>query len=201
MVKGYRRSGAGIDREHHGAREPGAAKSALPEQYSHAMPRCHACSTENAEGARFCNACGTRLVAASPLPEERKVVTALFCDLVGFTATSAGADPEDVDRMHSRYFATARAHIEAHGGVVEKFIGDAVVGVFGVPAAHSDAHERAVRAALRIADDAGHLPALRDAPLRLRIGINTGEALVRHGIEPGGGERCLESDAIKTASR
>jgi class 3 adenylate cyclase len=95
------------------------------------MPICPSCATKNAEGARFCNACGTRLVAPpeSSLPEERKVVTALFCDLVGFTATSEGADPEDVDRMLTRYFATARAHVEAHGGVVEKFIGDAIVGV------------------------------------------------------------------------
>jgi class 3 adenylate cyclase/tetratricopeptide (TPR) repeat protein len=162
---------------------------------------CPNCQTENPEGARFCNACGTRLGAATPLREERKVVTALFCDLVGFTATSEGADPEDVDRMLGRYFATARTHIEAHGGVVEKFIGDAVVGVFGVPAAHEDDPERAVRAALRIAEDAGRLPALRGAPLRLRIGINTGEALVRHGIEPGGGERFLAGDAINTASR
>jgi class 3 adenylate cyclase len=162
---------------------------------------CPNCQAENPGGARFCNACGTRLAAAVPLREERKVVTALFCDLVGFTATAEGADPEDVDRMLSRYFATARAQIETHGGVVEKFIGDAVVGVFGVPAAHEDDPERAVRAALRIADDAGQLPALRGAPLRLRIGINTGEALVRHGVEPGAGERFLAGDAINTASR
>jgi class 3 adenylate cyclase/tetratricopeptide (TPR) repeat protein len=167
------------------------------------MPICPSCATENAEGARFCNACGARLVAPpqSPLPEERKVVTALFCDLVGFTATSEGADPEDVDQMLTRYFATARAHVEAHGGIVEKFIGDAIVGVFGVPAAHEDDPERAVRAALRIAADAAELPALRGAPLRLRIGINTGEALVRHGVEPGRGERFLAGDAINTASR
>ena len=80
-----------------------------------------------------------------------EVVTALFCDLVGFTAISESADPEDVDRMLAAYFAMARAQIEAHGGVVEKFIGDAVVGVFGVPAAHEDDPERAVRAGLRIA--------------------------------------------------
>jgi class 3 adenylate cyclase/tetratricopeptide (TPR) repeat protein len=167
------------------------------------MPICPTCATPNAEGARFCNACGTRLFAPSEssLPEERKVVTALFCDLVGFTATSEGADPEDVDRMLTRYFATARAHVEGHGGVVEKFIGDAIVGVFGVPAAHEDDPERAVRAALRIAADAAELPALQGAPLRLRIGINTGEALVRHGVAPGGGERFLAGDAINTASR
>src|SRR5258706_3670993 len=143
------------------------------------MIACPVCRTDNAEGARFCSNCGSRLTTASAVAEERKIITALFCDLVGFTATSESADPEDVDRMLTSYFATARRQIEAHGGVVEKFIGDAVVGVFGVPQAHEDDPERAVRAALRICEDAGSLPGLRGAPLRLRIGINTGEALVR----------------------
>ena len=146
-----------------------------------AMAACPACMNENPEGSRFCNACGASIVAASPaaFSEERKVVSALFCDLVGFTATSEAADPEDVDRMLGAYFAMARGQIEAFGGIVEKFIGDAVVGVFGVPAAHEDDPERAVRAALRIAADADGLRSVGDEPLRLRIGINTGEALVR----------------------
>ena len=95
----------------------------------------------------------------------------------------------------------ARAQIEAHGGVVEKFIGDAVVGVFGVPAAHEDDPERAVRAGLRIVEGAEELEAIGGAPLRLRVGINTGEALVRLGATPGSGERLLAGDAINTASR
>ena len=103
--------------------------------------------------------------------------------------------------MLGRYFAMARSLIEAHGGVVEKFIGDAVVGVFGVPAAHEDDPERAIRAALRICAEAADLPGLREAPLRLRVGINTGEALVRLGVVPGAGERFLAGDAINTASR
>ena len=127
-------------------------------------------------------------------------MTALFCDLVGFTALSDGADPEDVDRMLAGYFAMARAQIEGHGGVVEKFIGDAVVGVFGVPA-HEDDPERAVRAALRIADAATELRTLSGFALPLRIGINTGEALVRVGVAPGSGEHFLAGDAINTASR
>ncbi len=135
------------------------------------------------------------------MTHERKVVTALFCDLVGFTALSEGADPEDVDRMLAEYFAMARAQIEAHGGVVEKFIGDAVLGVFGVPGAHEDDPERAVRAALRIADDGSELRTFAGSPLRLRIGINTGEAVVRVGVAPGSGERFLAGDAINTASR
>jgi hypothetical protein len=104
-------------------------------------------------------------------------VTALFCDLVGFTASSESADPEDVDEMLNAYFAMARRIIESFGGVVEKFIGDAVVGVFGVPAAHEDDPERAVRAGLRIVEEAERLRAVGGSPLRLRVGINTGEAL------------------------
>ena len=170
------------------------------------MVICPNCRTENSEGSRFCNSCGSRLsgeasAAAVQPVEERKVITVLFCDLVGFTALSEGADPEDVDRMLSRYFAMARGHVEGHGGVVEKFIGDAVVGVFGVPTAHEDDPERAVRAALRICEEAQALLALRGAPLRLRVGINTGEALVRLDVVPGGGERFLAGDTINTASR
>ena len=135
------------------------------------------------------------------MTEERKVVTALFCDLVGFTATSDGADPEDVDRMLTSYFDMARAHIELHGGLVEKFIGDAVVGIFGVPVAHGDDPERAVRAALRIAEDATTLRALGGSPLRLRVGINTGPALVRLDATPGSGERFITGDSVNTASR
>jgi class 3 adenylate cyclase/tetratricopeptide (TPR) repeat protein len=135
------------------------------------------------------------------ITEERKVVTALFCDLVGFTATSEHADPEDVDAMLGTYFAMARGQIEAHGGVVEKFIGDAVLGVFGVPKAHEDDPERAIRAALRITEAAADLRSLGDAPLRLRVGVNTGEVLVRTGVDPSSGERFLAGDAINTASR
>jgi len=166
------------------------------------MITCPACGHENLVGQKFCGECGTALATpARHLAEERKVVTSLFCDLVGFTATSESADPEDVGRMLAAYFAMARAQIESHGGVVEKFIGDAVVGVFGVPAAHEDDPERAVRAALRIAEDAEALEAVGGTPLRLRIGINTGEALVRLGVTPGSGEGFLAGDAINTASR
>ena len=116
---------------------------------------CPVCAHENPEGQKFCGECGTPLgTPARPVAEERKIVTALFCDLVGFTAASESADPEDVDEMLANYFSIARKQIEAHGGVVEKFIGDAVVGVFGVPAAHEDDPERAVRAGLRICEDA-----------------------------------------------
>ena len=166
------------------------------------MNTCPSCGHENREGAKFCEDCATPLGApARPVAEERKVVTALFCDLVGFTAASESADPEDVDQMLSAYAAMARTQIESHGGVVEKFIGDAVVGIFGVPAAHEDDPERAVRAGIRIVEGAEELEAVGGAPLRLRVGVNTGETLVRLGITPGSGERLLAGDAINTASR
>jgi class 3 adenylate cyclase/tetratricopeptide (TPR) repeat protein len=166
------------------------------------MAACPACGFEYEGSFKFCPECATPLGApARPVAEERKVVTCLFCDLVGFTATSESADPEDVNEMLTAYAAMAKARIESYGGVVEKFIGDAVVGIFGAPAAHEDDPERAVRAGLRIVEDASELEAVGGAPLRLRVGINTGEALVRLGITPGSGERMLSGDAINTASR
>ena len=167
------------------------------------MPACPSCGHNNPDGQKFCGECGTPLDAAPapPAAEERKVVTALFCDLVGFTATSESADPEDVDTMLAAYFEMARNQIEGHGGVVEKFIGDAVVGVFGVPAAHEDDPERAVRAGLRICEDAEEMTSIGGAPLKLRVGINTGEALVRLGVSAASGEGFLSGDSINTASR
>jgi class 3 adenylate cyclase/tetratricopeptide (TPR) repeat protein len=166
---------------------------------------CSNCGHENPDGAKFCMECAAPLSSSSSdspvTAEERKVVTALFCDLVGFTATSESADPEDVDKMLASYFEMARAAIEAFGGTVEKFIGDAVVGVFGVPAAHEDDPERAVRAGLRICEDAEELEAVGGAPLKLRVGINTGEALVRLGVSAASGEGFLSGDSINTASR
>ena len=166
------------------------------------MTICTVCGQENPEGFRFCGACASPLATGEVgQREERKVVTALFCDLVGFTSLSESADPEDVNTMLDAYSAMARAQIENHGGVVQKFIGDAVVGVFGVPAAHEDDPERAVRAGLRIVEAAEELEAVGGAPLRLRVGINTGEALVRLDVNPGSGEGFLTGDAINTASR
>jgi class 3 adenylate cyclase len=169
---------------------------------SHVL-NCSNCGHENPNGAKFCMECAAPLDAAAsrPVAEERKVVTALFCDLVGFTATSESADPEDVRMMLAGYFEMARNRIESFGGVVEKFIGDAVVGVFDVPAAHEDDPERAVRAGLRIAEDAEALEAVGGAPLKLRVGVNTGEALVRLGIGTASGEGFLSGDSINTASR
>jgi class 3 adenylate cyclase/tetratricopeptide (TPR) repeat protein len=132
---------------------------------------------------------------------ERKVVTSLFCDVAGFTPASETADPEDIDRVLAAYFAVAREQIEAFGGVVEKFIGDAVVGVFGVPSAHEDDPERAVRAGLRIVEHAERLPGFGGAPLQLRVGVNTGEALVRVDVSASSGEGFLTGDPVNTAAR
>src|SRR5438445_2245653 len=111
---------------------------------------CPNCGLDNPEGFKFCGNCASPL-EASPGPvvtEERKVVTVLFCDLVGFTAQSEQADPEDVRAMLSPYHHRLRTEIERFGGTVEKFIGDAVVAVFGAPVVHEDDAERAVRSAL-----------------------------------------------------
>ena len=165
---------------------------------------CASCETSNPEGSRFCNRCGSPLAeAASGLTvEERKVVTVLFCDLVGFTAASDAADPEDVRAMIHPYHQLLKTQIEIYGGTVEKFIGDAVMAVFGAPVAHEDDPERAVHAGLRI------LEAIEDAnavdtslALRVRIGINTGEAVVDLGARPDRGEGIVTGDVVNTASR
>ncbi len=143
---------------------------------------CPSCGRANADDARFCSGCATELVAAPLAREERKVVTVLFCDLVGSTARAEGADPEDVRVMLSAYHDRVRNELERFGGTVEKFIGDAVMALFGAPAAHDDDPERAVRAALAIRDWA-----IEAGDLQVRIGITTGEALVSLGARAGGG--------------
>src|ERR687892_624012 len=113
---------------------------------------CQICGRESPEDFRFCPHCGAALGPAAPLRTERKVVTVLFCDLVGFTARSDRADPEDVRAILQPFHALARAQIERFGGTLDKFIGDAALGVFGSPITHEDDAERAVRAALAIVE-------------------------------------------------
>ncbi|HET6496246.1 MAG TPA: AAA family ATPase, partial [Thermoleophilia bacterium] len=140
--------------------------------------------------------------SATAVPrQERRVVTTLVCDLVGLTAISEPADPEDVDRLLEEYSERARREIEAHGGTVERSIGDAVVGVFGVPAVHEDDAERAVRAGLRLIEALEGMTRPDGSPLRVSIGINTSEALVRLDVEPGSGRGLLAGDAVKVAAR
>jgi class 3 adenylate cyclase len=126
---------------------------------------------------------------------ERKVVTVLFADLVGFTSRAEQSDPEDVEAELSRYHAFVRAELERYGGTVEKFIGDAAMAIFGAPVAHEDDPERAVRSALAIRTWA------HSAGTELRIGINTGEALVRLGARPEAGEGMAAGDVVNTAAR
>jgi class 3 adenylate cyclase len=113
---------------------------------------CSLCGRENPDDARFCNGCGAALVEAPAAREERKVVSAVFVDLVGSTARAERLDPEDVRALLRRYHETLRLELERYGGTVEKFIGDAVVAVYGAPIAHEDDPERAVRAALAARD-------------------------------------------------
>ncbi len=162
---------------------------------------CPSCGAENPAAAKFCMECACALAAPAAIPEERKSVTTLFCDLVAFTAMSEAADPEDVDAVLRRYHAAARKVIESHGGTVEKFIGDALVGVFGVPAVHEDDPERAVRAGLRIVEALEGMTRPDGSPLQVRVGVNTGEALVRLDVTPGSGEGFLTGDAVNTAAR
>jgi class 3 adenylate cyclase/tetratricopeptide (TPR) repeat protein len=165
------------------------------------MIACPSCGFEAPDDFAFCPKCATALAAPGAHLEERKTVTTLFCDLVAFTAMSEAADPEDVDRLLGEYFARATKVIESHGGTVEKFIGDAVVGVFGVPAVHEDDPERAVRAGLRILEELEGLTRPDGSPLQARVGINTGEALVRLDVDPASGRGFLTGDAVNVAAR
>ena len=160
------------------------------------MAKCPACGHENRASARFCDSCGAPLALASPAREERKVVTVLFADLVGFTSRAEQLDPEDVRALLSPYYGRLRAELEHFGGTVEKFIGDAVMALFGAPVAHEDDPERAVRAALAICDWAEEA-----GELEVRIGITTGEALVALGARPEQGEGMASGDVVNTAAR
>ncbi|HEU5404556.1 MAG TPA: AAA family ATPase [Gaiellaceae bacterium] len=159
------------------------------------MVVCPSCGQENPEGFRLCGMCGAALTpAAEPAREERKVVTILFTDLVGSTARAEGLDPEDVRATLSAYYAQLRAELERHGGTVEKFIGDAVMAVFGAPVSHEDDPERAVRAALAIRDSVGE-------ELEIRTAVHTGEALVALGARAVEGEGMVSGDVVNTAAR
>jgi class 3 adenylate cyclase/tetratricopeptide (TPR) repeat protein len=160
------------------------------------MIACPQCGRENPDDARFCSACGTEL-AAPAAREERKVVSVLFADLVGFTSRSEKMDPEDVRALVSPYYARVRAELESYGGTVEKFIGDAVMALFGAPVTHEDDPERAVRAALRIRDWIKE----QEGDLHLRLAVTTGEALVALGARPTEGEGMASGDVVNTAAR
>jgi class 3 adenylate cyclase len=151
------------------------------------MAACVVCGYGAAEPFKFCPQCGA--AAAASVPEQRKVITVLFCDVVGSTALGESTDPEAVRSLLARYFVGMKAIVERHGGTVEKFIGDAVMAVFGIPAAHEDDALRACRAALEM------VQALRELGLQGRIGLTTGEVVT--GTE----ERLATGDAVNIAAR
>ncbi|MBD0330604.1 MAG: AAA family ATPase [Thermoleophilia bacterium] len=166
---------------------------------------CPTCGTPNAAGIKFCGECGTRLdpqagpasaaEEAPPSPgAERRLVSVLFADLVGFTAASEGRDAEDTRELLTRYFDLARTTVERYGGTVEKFIGDAVMALWGAPVANEDDAERAVRAALELVASVPDL----DGRLNARAGVLTGEAAVTVGAQ---GQGMVAGDLVNTASR
>src|SRR3990170_5470128 len=188
---------------------------------------CPGCGSPNNPLARFCGECGAAMATvtgphaavegAAPAPgatmiagslaaggggraaplAERRLVTVLFVDLVGFTSLAEGRDAEVVRDLLGRYFEVARSVVEHHGGTVEKFIGDAVMAVWGAPTAHEDDAERAVRAALGLIDAVPNLGTTQ-RPVRARAGVLTGEAAVTIGAQ---GQGMVAGDLVNTAAR
>src|SRR5919198_160062 len=168
------------------------------------MALCPSCGKELPGEFPFCPFCAAPLAEkpSTTQLEERKVVSILFCDLVGFTAASEQADPEDVRARIRPYHARLRAEIERYGGTVEKFVGDAVMAVFGAPVAHEDDAERAVRVGLRILEAIAELnEADPGLDLTVRVGINTGEVVVALAARPELGEGLVTGDVVNTAAR
>src|SRR3989440_9587632 len=153
------------------------------------MTVCSACGRENPDGFKFCGNCGAPLEAPAPAREVRKVVTVVFCDLTGSTALGDRTDPEALRATMRGYYERMRTILERHGGTVEKFVGDAVMAVFGVPVAHEDDALRAVRAAAEMRD------ALPELDIEARVGVNTGEVVT------GAEKRLATGDAGKVAAR
>ena len=150
---------------------------------------CRQCGEENPERAKFCLNCAAPLAEAAPPRQQRKVVTVLFCDVTESTQLGEKLDPETLRTLLARYFERMKQIVESHGGSVEKFIGDAVMAVFGVPVVHEDDAVRALRAAAEMRD------ALPELGIEGRIGVNTGEVVA--GTE----ERLATGDAVNVAAR
>ena len=164
------------------------------------MLTCPNCGRENPDGFRHCGYCGAGLTR--PAVERRKLATLVFCDLSGSTALGERVDPESVQELMRSYFDEMRAALERHGGTVEKFIGDAVVAVFGVPEAHEDDALRACRAALemqaRLAVLNEELERRFGTPIAVRIGVNTGEVVAGDASSR---ETFVTGDAVNVAAR
>src|SRR2546422_8376752 len=165
------------------------------------VQRCPTCGRANPSGAQFCLQCGAPLQGTGAA--ERRVVTVLFADLAGSTRVTRQLDPEPMRALIARFFAAMREEITRYGGTVEKFIGDAVMAAFGVPFAHEDDPERALRAALRmmrrLEELNGDLERTHEVSLQIRVGINTGEVLA--ATAPGPGEAMVTGDAVNAAAR
>ena len=171
--------------------------------YTQVVIRCPSCGEDNPERARFCLTCASPLAGGIRPPREvRKTVTVLFSDAAGSTALGERLDPESLRALMKRYFAEMRRIIERHGGRVEKFVGDAVMAVFGIPQVHEDDALRAVRAAIEIRDALARLneqvEAERGQRVDFRTGINTGEVVAG---DPASGETLATGDAVNTAAR
>ena len=159
------------------------------------MAVCIQCGQDNPDGFRFCGNCGKALVEPAPLREARKTVTLLFCDVSGSTALGERLDPETLRHVMRRYFDVIGSVIERHGGTVEKFAGDAVMAVFGVPQVREDDALRAVRAAAEIRDSLPAVASELGVTLAFRTGVNTGEVVV------GTGQTLATGDAVNVAAR
>jgi class 3 adenylate cyclase/tetratricopeptide (TPR) repeat protein len=167
---------------------------------------CSACGSENPEGHRFCGSCAAALSA--PVVERRKLATSVFCDLSGSTELGDQVDAETVFELMRSYFDEARAALERHGGSVEKFIGDAVVGMFGVPEAHEDDALRACRAALEIQERIAvlneELVARYGSGIAVRVGVNTGEVVAGDAARRemfASGDAVVLGDSVNVAAR
>ena len=167
------------------------------------MGACSNCGAELPADASFCPACGHRVAGSRARGEERKLVTILFADMVGSTELGEQLDPEELSVVLDSYFTAMRREIEAEGGTVEKFIGDAVVAVFGVPTAHEDDPTRALRAGLRMRRSLEvlnrSLEDERGIRLAMRIGVNTGDVIAH--TDPAPGEAFVTGDAVNVAAR
>ncbi len=166
---------------------------------------CPTCGTENPTEARFCFTCGTALNDSVGPQLERKFATALFVDVVGSTALGEREDPEVVRSLIRRLFDVVTPVIERHGGYVERFIGDGILALFGVPTVHEDDPVRAVRAGLeiqRVATELGQTLTAEGKPsLQVRVGIEAGDVLVDLERSAGSRDRILTGDALNTAAR
>ncbi len=147
------------------------------------MLRCSNCGEENPERFRLCGFCGTALATAEVSPEIRKTVTIVFSDLKGSTSLGEQLDSEALREVMNRYFAAMRSELERHGGTVEKYIGDAIMAVFGLPTVHEDDALRAARAAAAMQRELarlnGELERTFGVRLTNRTGVNTGEVVAR----------------------